>query len=109
MAKPSSLATLTARGREIVAYVMNTVAFKTHGDEAELTTMAKNLGTTPGRLLPTLRKLASAGWLSIEERSLTFVYPTAAAIRAHGKLSEKQAQAILNRLRKSSPKRERGE
>jgi hypothetical protein len=82
MPKRKALPRLTDRGRELISYVLNAAAFGTHGDDAELETMAKKLGTTAGRLRPTLRKLASQGWLTIEGRSAEFVYPTVAAIRA---------------------------
>jgi len=83
---------------------MNTVAFQSHGNDAELATIARQLETTAGRLLPTLRRLAKAGWLTVEERSLTFVYPTLAAIKQHGHVSDAQAKGILARLRKSGRK-----
>jgi hypothetical protein len=79
---------------------MNTIALQSHGNDAELATMARNLGTTAGRLLPTLRRLEKAGWLTLDERSLTFVYPTRAALQEHGHVAHREAGAILNRLRK---------
>lgn len=99
-----TLPPLTRRGREIVAYLMNTVAFGSHGNDAELATMARHLGTSAGRLMPTLRRLQRAGWLTVEEGSLSFVYPTLAAIKQHGRLSEAQAQNALRRLRKTGRK-----
>ena len=52
---------------------MNAVAFKMHGNDADLETMAKNLRTTGGRLLPTLRRPEAAGWITVEGESLAFV------------------------------------
>ena len=95
------LSRLTNRGRELVSYVLNTVAFGTHGDDAELETMAKKFGTTAGRLRPTLRRLAAQGWLTIEGRSAEFVYPTVAAIRAmNPNIEEATAEKILWKLRR---------
>jgi hypothetical protein len=94
------LPTLTDRGNQIVAAVVNAVAFQTHGDDAELDTLAKTLGTTGPRLRPMLRKLEAQGWLTVEDKSLTFVYPTAAALRwVDPKLSEPQSLAIVRRLK----------
>jgi hypothetical protein len=92
---------ITARGKQIVAYVLTAAGLETCGDDCELETMAKKLGTTGGRLMPTLRKLEAAGWLGIDEGSLTFVYPTVAAIRRQSKhFSERQAAAIVRKLRR---------
>jgi len=41
--------------------VLNSAAFGTHGDDAELETMAAKFRTTAGRLRVTLRKLESQG------------------------------------------------
>ena len=94
---------LTTRGKQIVAYVLTAAGLETCGDDCELETMAKKLGTTGGRLLPMLRKLAAAGWLGIDEGSLTFVYPTVAAIRQQSdRYSQRQAAALVRKLRRSS-------
>ena len=99
MPKRKALPRLTKRGRELVSYVLNTVAFGTHGDDAELETMAKKFGTTAGRLRPMLRKLAAQRWLTIEGRSAVFVYPTVEAIRAmNPKVSMKEAAAVVRKL-----------
>ena len=90
---------LTKRGRELVSYVLNSVAFGTHGDDAELEAMAKKFGTTAGRLRPTLRRLAAQGWLTIEGRLAEFVYPTVAAIRAiNPNIDKTAAEKTLRRL-----------
>ena len=94
---------LTERGRQIVALVVNAVAFKTHGDDAELETLAKQLGTTGPRLRPMLRRLAAQGWVTIEGQAAEFVYPTVAALRwVDPKLTTKEAQAIIKRLHRRS-------
>lgn len=90
---------LTERGRQIVALVVNAVAFKTHGDDGELETLAGELGTTGARLRPMLRRLEAQGWLTVEGQSAKFVYPTVAALRwVDPKLTTKEAQAIVKRL-----------
>ena len=92
---------ISARGKQIVAYVLTAAGLETCGDDCELETMAKKLGTTGGRLLPTLRKLEAASWLGIDEGSLTFVYPTVAAIRRQDdRYSVRQATAIVRKLRR---------
>jgi len=99
MPKREALPRLTKRGRELVSYVLNTVAFGTHGDDAELETMAKNLGTTAGRLRPMLRKLAAQGWLTIEGRSAEFIYPTVAAIQTmNPNIDKAAAEKALRKL-----------
>jgi hypothetical protein len=84
-----------------MAYVFTAFGLETFGDDCELESMAKKLGTTGGRLLPTLHKLEAAGWLGIDEGSMTFVYPTVAAIRRHSdRFSESQAAAIVRKVRR---------
>jgi hypothetical protein len=89
---------LTDRG-ELVSYVLYATAYGTHGDEAELETMVKKLGTTSGRVRPTLCKLSAQSWLTIEGKSAEFVYPTVAAIQAmNPKVSQKEAAAVVRKL-----------
>jgi hypothetical protein len=53
---------------------MNATAYKTHGNDADLETMAKKtLERRGGRLLPTLRRLEAAGWITVEGESLAFL------------------------------------
>jgi DNA-binding FadR family transcriptional regulator len=92
-------AKLTDRGRQVVSLVVNSVAFKTHGNDAELDTLAKELGTSGPRLRPMLRRLAAQGWLTIEGKSAEFVYPTVQALRwASPMLTPREAAAIVKRL-----------
>ena len=60
---------LTPRRRELVAYILNSVAFGTHDDECELEAMAKKLGMQPGQLRAALSKLANQGYVTIEGTS----------------------------------------
>ena len=95
------LTPLTDRGREIVAFVLNAVAFQTWDDDAELESLGRALGTTGARLRPMLRKLETGSWLTVEGKSLEFVYPTVAALRWQSPdLDEKAAAAIVTRLRR---------
>ena len=94
------LSRLTDHGRELVSYILNAAAFGTHGNDAELDTMAANLRTTPGRLRPTLRTLEAQGWLTVEGRAAEFVYPTVAAIRAtNPNVDKAEAEKTLRKLR----------
>ena len=104
--KTRTLPSLTERGRQIVSHLVNAVAFQTHGDQGELDTLAQALGTTGPRLRPMLRKLQAQGWLTLEEKSLTFVYPTAAALRwVNPDLTPPEAEKVLGRLKSPGGKR----
>ena len=97
--KSHSLPALTERGRQIISHLVNAVAFKVHGDQGELETLAQALGTTGPRLRPMLRKLQAQGWLTLEEKSLTFAYPTAAALRwVDPELTPAEANKLLGQL-----------
>lgn len=90
---------LTPRGRQLLSYVMNSVAFDRHSEDAELETMAEKLGTTAPRLLRMLDKLQQQGWLTIEGRVAKYVYPTVAAIRwTNPNVSVAEAEAIIRRV-----------
>jgi DNA-binding IclR family transcriptional regulator len=92
-----SLPPLTPRAREVVNYLVNTVALSTHDNDAEFGAMAKNLGITPGRMLPILRKLAEQGYLTLRN---DFAYPTPAALRwQNPALSENEAKRLIQRLK----------
>jgi hypothetical protein len=61
--------------------------------------MAAKLGTTPGRLRGTLRKLKEQGWLTVEEQAAQFVYPTVAAVRAmNPNIDKAEAERTLRKL-----------
>jgi hypothetical protein len=97
--RPFKPPALTPRGREIVSFMLNTIAFQTHDDDGELETMAGKLGTTAAHLRPMLRKLEAQGWLSVEGTSIEFVYPTIQALRwQNPALSDKAAEAIVRKL-----------
>ena len=73
-----SLPPLTPRGRETPSIILNAVAFNTHGEVGDVAALAKELGTTAGRLRPMLRKLETMGYLTIEGRLAERVLPTVA-------------------------------
>jgi hypothetical protein len=88
---------LTPRAREIVNYLVNTVALGTHDNDAEIGAMAKNLEMSPGRLLSILRKLELQGYLTLKN---DFAYPTSAALRwQNPDLTESKAHKLVRRLK----------
>jgi hypothetical protein len=92
-----SLPPLTPRAREAVNYLVNAVALHTHDNDAQIGAMAKNLGTTPGRLLPILHKLEDQGYLTLKN---DFAYPTPAALLwQNPAMREREAKNLIDRLR----------
>lgn len=88
---------LTPRAREVLQLVVNSVALGTHDDEAETGAIAKTIGTTPGRLAAIVHKLVEHGLATVKR---DFVYPTVAGLRwQNPKLSEREAQAVLRKLK----------
>jgi len=97
-AKP--LPPLRGVGKQVLDFVMNNVALTSYGECCSVEGIAEHLGRTPGRFLPTLRKLAEQGYITIEGDTYPWVYPTVAALEQQDKtLTQKQAEAILARLR----------
>jgi DNA-binding IclR family transcriptional regulator len=96
--RKSKLGTLTARGREILAYVFNSIAFKSHDQNCDVETLATTLGMKPGTLRRTLAKMADAGYVTVEG-SKEYMYPTVAALQhQEPELTETAARALLKRL-----------
>jgi DNA-binding IclR family transcriptional regulator len=97
MAKPKSLPPLTPRAREIVNLVVNAVALRTHGNDAEVGAMAKQLSMSPKRLQTMLHKLEEQGWLTLRN---DFVYPTVPALQWQNPgLSDREAAKIIRSLK----------
>lgn len=97
---PRSLPKLSPRGAQIMSLLLNAVAFGTHGDVGNVDSLAEKLGTTAGRLRPLIRKLAEQGYVTTKGSIAENVFPTVAALRwQNSKLSEREAKAILRRLR----------
>jgi|SRR6187431_2507540 len=96
MARTRTPPRLTPRAKQVVNLVVNSVAFGTHDDDAEVGAIAKELGTTPGRLEAILRKLTDQGYVTVKS---DFVYPTVAALKAQQpSISDREARSILRRL-----------
>jgi adenylosuccinate lyase len=88
---------LTPRAKEVVTLVVNAAALGTHDDDAEVGAIAAQLGTSLGRLAPTLRKLEAQGYVTIKN---DFVYPTLAAFqKLNPEASEAEVRAVLRTLR----------
>jgi hypothetical protein len=98
--KIKTLLPLSDRGQDIMATLLNSIAFGTHKDVGDVDALAEKLGTTPGRLRPMLRKLEAMGYLTIEGTVAERVLPTVAAIRwQNPRASVREAAAVLKRLR----------
>jgi DNA-binding IclR family transcriptional regulator len=83
-----------------MSLLLNAVAFGTHADMGNVDSLAEQLKMTPGRLRPMLRKLVDQGYLTISGRIGENLLPTVAALRWQDpKLSEREAKAILRRLK----------
>lgn len=104
--KPQSrTAAITPRGREVIAHVLNTLAFGTHGSEGDIESIAQRLGMAPGRLRTQLKKLDDAGYITIEGVG-EFVYPTAAGVRLqYPDLTSAEAERQLRDLRNAGKRR----
>ena len=104
---PVRKASVSPRGREIIAHLLNTLAFGTHASEGDVESIAGQLGMTPGRLRPQLKKLAKAGYITIEGVG-EFVYPTVAAVRLQNPdLKGDEAERQLRDLRNAGKRRQR--
>lgn len=100
-------AAVTPRGREIIAHILNTLAFGTHAAEGDVESIAQRLGMTPGRLRPQLDKLAEADYITIEGVG-EFVYPTTTAVRLQNPdLKSDEAERQLRDLRNAGKRRKR--
>jgi DNA-binding transcriptional regulator YhcF (GntR family) len=98
-AKARKLPALTDIQRQVVAYVLNNVAFKNYDDCCSVEDMVAQLNRTPRGLMSTLRKLEEKGYVTIKGTAVEWVYPTVEALRQQDKtLSEQEAKAILKRI-----------
>ena len=76
--RTKKLGPLTPRGREILAFVFNSIAFKSHDQDYDVESLAKHLGTKPRTMRRNLAKMADAGYVTVKG-SAEYVYPTVAA------------------------------
>ena len=96
--RKGKLGPLTPRGREILAFVFNSIAFSSHDDDCDVETLAERLGMKPGALRRTLAKMTEAGYVTVEG-SAEYVYPTIPAfLKQQPELTEKAATSILKRV-----------
>jgi DNA-binding IclR family transcriptional regulator len=96
--RKGKLGSLTPRGREILAFIFNSIAFNSHDDNCDVETLAERLGMKPGTLRRTLAKMTDAGYVTVEG-SAEYVYPTVAAfLNQQPDLTEKAATSILKRV-----------
>lgn len=94
-----NLPVLTPSERSVLAHVVNGLALGTLQKDCSAETIAAQLGKTPGRLKPTLRKLVAKGYITVDGEWLECVAPTTAALMVHdNRLTEKQAAAALAKL-----------
>ena len=99
--KPVKLLPLTAVQQQVMAHVMNSIAFGKYDTCCSVEEMAEHFSRTPSRFMPTLRKLVEKRYLTIRGEALPWVYPTVAAIRKQDKqLSDSDARKILARIAK---------
>jgi hypothetical protein len=95
----SDLPPLTALEQQVMAYVLNSVAFKNYADCCGAEDTAERFQRTPGRFLVTLRKMAEKGYITISGETMPWVYPTVEALRQQDKtLSKADAEKILRKI-----------
>lgn len=98
--RKGKLGPLTPRGRGILAFVFNSIAFKSHDQNCDVESLAAQLETKPGTLRAMLAKMADEGYVTVEG-SAEYVYPTVAAfLKQQPELTEKAATSILKRVRR---------
>ena len=92
-------AELRGAGREVLAYVLNRIAFANYDECCSALAIATALEKDPKRFRTTLLRLADAGWLTLHGSSRLRVYPTVAALRwADRSLSLAAARRLLQRV-----------
>jgi hypothetical protein len=93
---------LKGRAAQVVTHLLNAIAFGEFDAKGSLEDLAEALDTTPGRLIPTLRRLEQAGYVTVEGELYPFVYPTVAMLRHQDpKLSVDQTEQLVSRLKGS--------
>ena len=97
--KPAKLPPLTGIQQHVMVYVMNSIAFEIYGDCCSTEGIAEHFKKTPGRFMPTLRKLVEKGYVIISGETFPWVYPTVGALLNQDKeLSEAEAKKILKKI-----------
>ena len=96
------LPTLTGLARDLYLQVLNKIAFQDYDECCLVDTLAENLGKTPGRLQPAIRKLVELGYVTVEGEIYPIIYPTIEALRHQDpRLSEADAREILANVRRA--------
>jgi hypothetical protein len=91
---------LTDVQQQVMAYVMNSITFESYDECCSVEAVAEHLGRTPGRSMPTLRKLVDKGYLTIDGEIFPWVLPTVEALRKQDPaLSDEEARKILKRIK----------
>ena len=98
----SRLAPLTGLARDLYLQVLNKIAFQDYEDCCLVDALAEQLGKTPGRLQPAIRKLVEWGYVTLEGEIYPIICPTIEALRHQDpRLSEKDARKILDKVRRA--------
>ena len=99
LSKPAKLPPLTGIQQHVMAYVMNSIVFENYGECCSTEGIAEHFKRTPGRFMPTLRKLVEKGYVTISGETFPWVYPTVEALRNQDKeLSGAEAKKILKKI-----------
>ena len=86
----------------MIAYLLNSIAFEHYGDCCDLERLAEEFNRTPGRLKPTLRRLADAGYIEIVSGTSDVIYPTRRLlVEQDPQLTDKEAEQILTKIRRA--------
>jgi len=97
----TNLPPLTGIQQQVFSFLMTCIAFHNYGDCCTLEALAEKFKRSPNRFLPTLRKLAAKGYVTIEGANFPVVYPTAAGPRIQDpRLSQNEVQKILRNVRR---------
>jgi hypothetical protein len=99
---PSELGQLTGRSRELASHMLTSIALENYDECCSLEELARLFKTTPARLKPAIRKLEQAGLVTLAGDIFPTAYPTTKLLRQQDpRLSERQAAAILKRVRRA--------
>jgi hypothetical protein len=97
--KPAELPLLTEIEQQVMAFLLNSVAFENYGDCCGAEDLAERFGRTPGRFMATLRKMTDKGYITLQGETMPWVYPTIEALRQQDKtLSDADAWKILKKI-----------
>jgi len=97
----SGLEPLGGIPQQVLAHLFNSIAFGEYADCCSIEDIAAHLGKKPGSIRRAVATLVKKGYATTHGEILEIVYPTAAAIRRQdSSLSDVQAKAILQRIRR---------